>query len=272
MRIVKDCKGRNMEGSVLLYGDFMRITDDNRESIRNHELKVRVRGSIPKKGRYYTPYELRGILKSNSMNMNLSDINMNFRNVQYLYDKFHEHIFWVYAIRESNLEGFDFLGNDLSLSTVDKLMTINEYELGFAHATKSNKIKIYYNRQRSIVVILDYEYAYRADVGVGIYRSKSVNVVYRPFESMYPHETDFTGFLFNSSMQTIPIYTSEEALEITCGCSYNKNIAWTQFLDRDYIDGDNAIDDDSIAIGSAIVGIDKFNTFRSLFGLEPDKE
>lgn len=281
MRELKDCNGRIMEGQVILYGDFIQITEENKISVISHTMKARKKGSLPRGGKYYTPYELERLLRINGMS-SVGNINMNFKNVQYIRGYNCDYIFWVYAISEDNLRNFKFIGTGLSMDVLDKLMRRHGYKVGYS--TKSSirgslrrqeeSVNVaYYHPDKSIVVFFKYDTHTKISDLTGIIDNTpvqvGVTVIYHRFEQETVSETSYTGFLFNDSVQTVSIYTKEEAEEMMSH-GMKKNEIWAQWMLPYYTYTDEL---DGILVNNAIrnVEMDNFNEFRSIFGISPDK-
>lgn len=267
MKNITDCKGRDMNGKIILYGNFSNINESKMNDVVEHTFMSRIGGRTPKGGKYYLPEELEAALKHGHFK-SVSCINSNFRNVQYIFNDDETQLFWVYAIKETNLHGFKFVGSEMSIGVLDKLMRCHGYKVGYAHvetdrnSTDKEITKIYFNQLRSIAAAFSYRFAHDGWTVVG------TTVVYRKFESSKVEETDYTGFLFDNKVQTASIYRQEDVEKM--GLMWNDQIWLEHFPIYEVYDIRKVkIDKETMEkdLEENKKYIDDFEGFRKCFGI-----
>lgn len=202
-----DCKGRSMQ-KYIFYAGYSDFSEVDKSDIHNHKYMARVKGKIPKDGKYYTTNEISDVVQylNNGDASPFKDINTNFRNVQYII--FSHYVLWLYCIKEENLEHFDFVGKNLTEGVLGKLLKLNGYKVGYVHSKREVEevIKIFYHPDKLIAILAHYSNGF---CGFGL-NLLNTAVYYNRFEEGF-RKTDYTGGLFGSTIENIPFCDKNEA-------------------------------------------------------------
>lgn len=214
-----DSRGRDIDDVYFYYGKINKAEVDEFE-LRNRIYKRRDEETkkIPKGGMYCMPEEFFTICNHRYS----TDLNKNFRNVQYLYDE--DTLYWIYCLKIEHLYQFKFIGQNCSISIAKQILSINGFELGFKRKKYMQYIKeeplqeiveVYFNESSLKLLVL------RTD-GLNI---TGASMYFRKFENKYPSYTFVTNRLFDNDLMCIPLIDKYEEFDM------GDVLYWTSIVD-----------------------------------------